>query len=142
MDTARRWQVVSVATAIAGLGVGSLLVGRTASTPIEPIDLDLVVASTEPDRPIRDRPLSGMEIVPPLIREDQVEVPAPRTPTGRAAVDSPEVAPLESPTASLASPAAPPPAPAPTAPVDRDDSLDSDDGDDGVDSVDSVDSDD
>ncbi len=126
MDTARRWQVVSAVTAIAGLGVGSLLVGRTPSTPIEPIDLDLVVASTEPDRPIRDRPLSGTEIVPPLIREDQVEVPAPRTPIGRDTVGNPEVASLETPAASLASPAAPAPVPAPTAPSDRDD-LDSDD---------------
>lgn len=126
MDTARRWQVVSVATAIAGLGVGSLLVGRTPSTQIGPIDLDLVVASTLPEEPIVERPRSGSEIVPPLIREDQVEVPVPSSPAdaGRDRVDEPA--------ASLASPDAPAPAPAPTAPqpadsLDSDDSIDSDD---------------
>jgi hypothetical protein len=126
MDTARRWQVVSVATAIAGLGVGSLLVGRTPSTEIGPIDLDLVVATSEPLPPALDRPLWGSEIVPPVIREDQVEVPAPSSATD--AGDDP----IGEPAASLASPAAPAPAPAPTAPqpVESVDDLDSDDDDD------------
>jgi hypothetical protein len=136
MDTARRWQVVSVATAIAGLGVGSLLVGRTPSTEIGPIDLDLVVASTaSDDLLVRDRPLSGSEIVPPVIREDHLEVPARSAPAAstRNPAGNPEVISLDTPVASLASPAAPAPAPAPIRPVDSDDGPESDD------SVDSAD---
>ncbi len=103
MDTARRWQVISVATAIAGLAGASLLLGRTASTESDPIDLDVTVPSTAliddpvpddpvpdepvrdepvPDEPVRDEPVPGSEIIPPIIREDQVEVPTRQDPAG------------------------------------------------------------
>lgn len=132
MDTARRWQVVSVATAIAGLGVGSLLVGRTPSTDIAPIDLDLVVTSTAgDDEPRLLGPLTGSEIVPPVIREDQLEIAtASSSDRGGDPVDNPEVISLDTPAASVASPAAP--APTQPAPADVDDSIDSDDSLDSV----------
>lgn len=40
MDAPRRWQVVSVATAVVGLGVGGVLVGRSPSQPVAPIQLE------------------------------------------------------------------------------------------------------
>lgn len=126
MDTARRWQVASLATAVAGLGLGSLLVGRSPSTEIAPIDLDLVVVSTEPDLSSREerRPV-GPEIVPPVIREDTVELPAPSG-RSRDAVGDTEVVSQQTPTASVASPAAPAPAaPRPDVSLDSDDSIDS-----------------
>lgn len=138
MDTARRWQVVSVATAIAGLGVGSLLVGRTPSTAIPTIDLDLVAASTAPDdEPFAQRPLDGSEIVPPIIREDQLEIPASgeSTEADRDLADGPDTRRPTTPAPSLPSPDAPAPAPTPPAPApdpadSPQDDVDEDDEDD------------
>ena len=76
MDTARRWQVVSIATTVAGLGLGSLLVGRSPSVDVAPIDLDVVVAAAPQPSSVEDVLPPPPEIVTPTVREDHVE-PSP-----------------------------------------------------------------
>jgi hypothetical protein len=73
MDAPRRWQVASLATAVAGLGLGSLMVGRSPSVAVEPIDLDTVAVSSTSDEPTFRLPLPDPpEIVTPRVREDQL----------------------------------------------------------------------
>jgi hypothetical protein len=73
MDAPRRWQVASLVTAVAGLGLGSLMVGRSPSVAVEPIDLDTVAVSSASDEPTFRLPLPDPpEIVTPRVREDQL----------------------------------------------------------------------
>ena len=73
MDTPRRWQVASIATAVAGLGLGSLLVGRSPSVEVAPIDLDAATIASTTEEPLLDQPVPDpAEIVTPRIREDRV----------------------------------------------------------------------
>jgi hypothetical protein len=129
MDTPRRWQVASVATAVAGLGLGSLLVGRSPSVEVAPIDLDTALIAAAEARPARDLLLPDpIEIVTPGVREDRIDpVSVPTT----TSVASPDPASSTSPRTEQPSRSAPAPT-APTAPLDSNSSSDS------VDSVDSV----
>lgn len=132
MDTPRRWQVASIATAVAGLGLGSLLVGRSPSVEVAPIDLDTALVAAAEQRPARDLLLPDpVEIVTPGIREDQLGS-APTT----TSVESPDPAP--SPPSRTEQPART--EPAPTAPVASPDSTSSPDAPAPADSVDTVDS--
>ena len=129
MDTPRRWQVASVATAVAGLGLGSLLVGRSPSVEVAPIDLDTALVAAAEERPARDLLLPDpIEIVTPDIREDRIDpVSVPTT----TSLESPDPAPSSPPRTEQPSPSEPAPT-APEPPRDSDSSADS------VDSVDSV----
>lgn|GEM_PF-2684037 len=99
MDTPRRWQVASLVTAVAGLGLGGLMVGRSPVVEVAPIHLDATTSISPDERPSLDRPVPDTdEIVPPRIREDGLTTIT----TG--------------PTDSLASPAAPPASSTPAAP--------------------------
>ena len=135
MDTPRRWQVASIATAVAGLGLGSLLVGRSPSVEVAPIDLDTALVTAAEQRPARDLLLPApVEIVIPGIREDQID-PA----SAPSSVASPDPAPSPpsrteqpsrtdpAPTGSVASPdnSSSPGAPAPADSVDSVDSVQS-----------------
>ncbi len=73
MATARRWQIASLATAVAGLGLGGLLLGRSPSVEVDPIDLDAVTASSTSDDPAFRLPPPGPpEIVVPRVREEHL----------------------------------------------------------------------
>jgi hypothetical protein len=129
MDAPRRWQVASLATAVAGLGLGSLMVGRSPSVEVEPIDLDAVTVSSTSDEPTFRLPLPDPpEIVVPRVREDQLSPDTPLT----ASAESPA-----EPTAPSGPSEVQQPAPtAPAAPAAPADSVDSADPDDSVDEVD------
>jgi hypothetical protein len=110
MDAARRWQVASSVTAVAGLSIGALMLGRTPSQPVETIDLDqltvvdgsgegsetiddgMPIEQPRPSRPERaPREPSNPEIVQPRVREDRPSV-APTTAVpggGSDSLDSP-----------------------------------------------------
>ncbi len=135
MDTPRRWQVASIATAVAGLGLGSLLVGRSPSVEVAPINLDTALVAAAEQRPTRDLLLPDpVEIVTPEIREDQVD-PTPTV----TSVESPD--PVPSPPSRTEQPARSGPAPtAPVAPPDSSSSPESIGSVDSTGSVDSVDS--
>jgi hypothetical protein len=94
MDTPRRWQVASLATAAAGLGIGGLLVGRHPVEAVAPIEL-------EP-------PATAAFEVPPAAGSDEgLLLPAPRlAPTAPDLVDPLPPESLVTPVtlASLASP--------------------------------------
>lgn len=108
MDTPRRWQLASTATAVAGLSVGALLLGRPVSDRVEPIDLDQVTMiesrsgdgevtagrQAPTDRPTDIRPESTSpepaepEIVQPRVIEDQLSDDPPSSEA--AGDDSPD----------------------------------------------------
>lgn len=113
MDGPRRWQVGSSVTALAGLGLGAILLSRPSIEPVEPIRLLVADAATDgttsgagrtslPDVVVELPDGEGLTIVPPVVVED---------PPGSAAEASVVTV------ASVAS-------------VDRGDSDDSDDSDD------------
>ncbi len=134
MDTPRRWQVASIATAVAGLGLGSLLVGRSPSVEVAPIDLDMAVIAAAAQRPPRDLVLPDpAEIVPPDVREDHLTPASAPTSSSVASADPPP-----SPSSRTEPPARP--APEPRAPVASPDSTSSPDAPAQADSVDSLDS--
>src|SRR6056297_590982 len=73
MDAPRRWQVASFATAVAGLSLGSLMVGRSPSVEVESIDLDAVAVSSTTEAPTFRLPVPDpSEIVTPRVREDRL----------------------------------------------------------------------
>jgi len=132
MDTPRRWQVASIATAVAGLGLGSLLVGRSPSVEVAPIDLDTALVAAAEHHPARDLLLPDpVEIVTPGIREDQVDPSSVPTTTSVESPDPPPSAPSRTEQPARTEPA-------PTAPAPPPDSSSSPDGPDSIDSVDSV----
>lgn len=47
MDTPRKWQVASVATAVASMSLGGLLLARPTSEAVAPIELDGIVDGRE-----------------------------------------------------------------------------------------------
>jgi hypothetical protein len=96
VDAPRRWQVASSVTALAGLGLGAIALGRPTIEPVEPIRLEVGAredpsAATEPapeisfELPARE----GLTIVPPIVVEDPppTDAPAPRDPDS---VDDPD----------------------------------------------------
>jgi hypothetical protein len=139
VDTPRRWQVASLATAVTSLGIGGLLLSRPSVEPLQPIVLDV-----RADAGVRDltAPLDPIELEEEGRGPDVVEadVVTPQTPASLESVSSPA-----EPSSSTSSPA---PSPAPTgtsspapttsrsAPADPDESPAT------ADSVDSLDSDD
>lgn len=133
MDTPRRLQVASIATAVAGLGLGSLMVGRSPSIEVAPIDLDTALIAATTDDPSFDLPLPDPpEIVVPRIREDRVDPADDPTPDSLASPEAP--APSTPPGGSGEATEPVPSAPsAPAVPQDSPGSVDS------PDSVDSVD---
>jgi hypothetical protein len=133
VDTPRRWQVASLATAVTSLGIGGLLLGRPSVEPLQPIVLDVradagVSDLTPPLDPIEleedGRGVAGADVVTPQTPASLASLSSPEEPTAPA----PTPAPSPSPTASSA------PAPAPSAPAGADESPDS------ITSVDSLDS--
>lgn len=125
MDVPRRWQVASLATAVAGLGLGSLMVGRSPSVEVEPIDLDTVAVSSPTDDPtFRLSPPDPPEIVTPRVREDRLS-PA-EAPLSASAESPDEPAPSTSRTGSSDVRKPSPAAPADSVdPADSADSIDS-----------------
>lgn len=63
MDTPQRWQVGSVATAIAGLSIGALLLGRPSTEPVAPIEL-VSLEGAVPITPVQDDPADASESEP------------------------------------------------------------------------------
>jgi hypothetical protein len=157
VDAPRRWQVASSVTALAGLGLGALVLSRPTVEPVEPIRLVVGVredasASGEPlpDIAFELPATEGLTIVPPVVVEDpppteastatvasvtstsSPEEDAPSTPSSTS---SPAPSAPSSTRSTPAPPAPPAPAPAPGVPdsdddpvsVDSDDSQDSDD---------------
>jgi hypothetical protein len=139
VDTPRRWQVASLATAVTSLGIGGLLLGRPSVEPLQPIVLDVRAAADAGDLPV---PLDPIELDEDDPGPDVVDadVVTPQTPASLASLSSPAEppAPTSSPAPAPSSTATSSPAPAPSrsAPAEADDSPGS------VDSVDSLDSDD
>jgi hypothetical protein len=139
VDTPRRWQVASLATAVTSLGIGGLLLSRPSVEPLQPIVLDV-----RADAGVRDltAPLDPIELEEEGRGPDvaEADVVTPQTPASLESVSSPA-----EPSSSTSSPA---PSPAPTgtsspapttsrsAPADPDESPGT------ADSVDSLDSDD
>ncbi|MFA9446530.1 hypothetical protein [Egicoccus sp. AB-alg6-2] len=144
MDSARRWQVASLVTAAASIGMGALAIQRPSVQTIEPIDLD--VSSAHAAERIELVPQLPSERNAVIVAPDLLErAPTPATPTTAASTTTPAStatpataasidSPDDGPTAT-ASPAPSPtvrsPAPAPTQAADSPDSVDS------VDSIDS-----
>lgn len=88
MDTPRRWQLASTATAVAGLSVGALMLGRPVSHSVEPIDLDraTTVESRSGDGDVTAES-DDREIVRPRVIEAHVSDAPPSS--GAAGDDSP-----------------------------------------------------
>ncbi len=134
MDAPRRWQVASLATAVTGLGIGALLLGRPVTEPAAPIDLLVIDASATldlgPDAvgPDIDTPAT-IEIVRPGSRIVG-DTAGSATAASPASTDSPD-GPSLSGSGSTSAPPAPAPAPSPSpdspSSVDSPSSADSDD---------------
>jgi hypothetical protein len=132
LDPARRWQVASLATAAASLGIGGLLLGRPSVEPAAPIVIDVSPGALPS---AGDLPMvgDGSTEPPELVGPTVVDPLPPASYTSQASIESP-AAPASSPSPTATSTTTPVPA-APAAPAeDRPDSPDS------IDSVDSIDS--
>jgi hypothetical protein len=107
MDTPRCWQVASIATAVTSLGVGALLVGRSTTEPVAPIELEIRTAGqpTELDRFTPDPSTLG-DLVP---ETTEPVVVLPESLVSAGSVGSPEE--------PVPPPAPPPPSPTATAPA-------------------------
>jgi hypothetical protein len=145
MDAPRRWQVASAVTALAGLGLGGVLMSRPSIEDIEPIRLQVVSSPASPDAPAtRSIDSAGevdddeLTIVDPEVLAD---VRTPDTPATVASPDEPDDAAdttagtTGTATDTSSGTARPAPAPAPSVPAVADD-VDSIDSDDSVDSDD------
>jgi hypothetical protein len=160
VDAPRRWQVGSSVTALAGLGLGALLLSRPTIEPVEPIQLIVTDAPSEgteagaerspvPDIVFDLPEVEGLTIVPPVVVEDlpspadEASVTTVASVTSTASPDDGETSSSSTTSSgtstssgsSSGADATPTPAPRTPAPV-VDDSPDS------VDSADSDDSDD
>lgn len=103
MDPARRWQVASVVTAAASIGVGAFALQRPSSAEVEPIDLDVIGAQAGETVDLPTLPLSAdTVIVTPDLLEQLPTGPSPASTTSPVAVAS---------VVSTASPAEPSPSP-------------------------------
>jgi hypothetical protein len=119
MDTPRCWQVASIATAVTSLGIGALLVGRSTTEPVAPIELEIRTAGqpTELDRFTPD-PSTLADLVP---ETPEPVVVLPESLVSAGSVGSPEepVRPPTAPPATATAPTttatAPPPPPPKTA---------------------------
>lgn len=66
MDTPRRWQVASLATAVASISLGGLMIARPTSEAVPSIDLDQVVDSrtlsvASPPETDAQKPITGQD---------------------------------------------------------------------------------
>jgi hypothetical protein len=131
VDTPRRWQVASLATAVTSLGIGGLIISRPSVEPVAPIVLDVRATTDDTDLDPIDLEDPGDVSTPEIVGADVV---TPQTPASLTSIDSPDApspAPSPSPTASSS------PTPTPTTRT-----APADDSSDTVDTVDSIDSDD
>jgi len=139
MDTPRRWQVASLATAVASLGVGGMLLGRPAVDEVAAIDLDhLTPSSVTTDGPSVDLPVRGG---PEIVEADVIGVSESTaatvaTATSITSAEDPSGGDTRtgSQTTAPAAPVEPVAPPEPAAPADSVDSPDS------IDSASSLDS--
>lgn len=132
MDTPRRLQIASLATAVTSLGIGGLLLSRPSVEPVAPIVLDVPAerapslvsppaGASEQGDDGRLRAIEGAAVVTP-----QTPVSLTSPPGG------PAPAPRPAPSSNSSGPSSQLPAPAAVAPddsgpsVDSTDSLDSD----------------
>jgi hypothetical protein len=103
MDAPRRWQVASIATAVASLGLGAAMLARPTVEAVPSIDLDQV-ATDQDAPPIRPERFSQVEADPggPLIVPPRSLGPtpspsaspvsaAPASPSPASAVSDPSV---------------------------------------------------
>ncbi|MEX2504353.1 MAG: hypothetical protein WD378_05850 [Egicoccus sp.] len=103
MDPARRWQVASMVTAAASIGVGAFALQRPSYTEVEPIDLDVIGVQSGEVVDLPTLPLSpDTVIVAPDLLEQLPTGPSPASTTSPVAATS---------VASTASPAEPSPSP-------------------------------
>jgi hypothetical protein len=136
VDTPRRWQVASLATAVTSLGIGALIVSRPSVEPVAPIVLDVRASADGLDLDPIELDDADDAPSPEIVGADVV---TPQTPASLASIASPDgpsstttgPAPSPTPTAT-SSPPAPTTRTAPAAEdspasVDSPDSLDSDD---------------
>ncbi|MBS3940147.1 MAG: hypothetical protein KG028_04220 [Actinobacteria bacterium] len=101
MDPARRWQVASVVTAAASIGVGAFALQRPSSVDVEPIDLDVAIAQPGEAVALPTLPLSAdTVIVAPDLLERMPTPPSPASTTSPVTTAS---------AASIASPDEPAP---------------------------------
>jgi hypothetical protein len=136
VDAPRRWQVASIATAVAGLSLGGVMLGRSPSTAVPSIDLEVPADASAPTGVLEDRPggSTELELVPPSVLEgpsavtqDSVASPAePPGPEDGGGLPTPDDGPSAPPEreASVSSEREPTPAPGP-APVASPASVDS-----------------
>lgn len=109
MDPARRWQVASVVTAAASIGLGAFALQRPSSAEVDPIDLDVI--ATQPlgtfDRPPLPSSADAL-IVTPDLRDRMPTAPSAGSTTSPANAVS---------ATSTASPADPAPSPSTASPA-------------------------
>lgn len=133
MDTPRRWQVASLATAVAGLGVGGMLIGRPAVDEVEAIELEHLtpsaVTTADPDERLTLRP------TPEIVEADVIGASEDTATTVETAGS---VASPEEPTGSPVTTPAPPSTS--TTPTNTSDAPTNVDSPNSVDSVSSLDS--
>lgn len=123
MDTPRRWQVASLATAVAGLGVGGMLIGRPAVDEVDAIELEHLTPSAVTTADPDDR--LTVRRTPEIVEADVIGV-SEDTSTTVATADS--VASAEEPSRSTTTAPAPPTtSTAPTTSPDAPASVDSPD---------------
>lgn len=131
MDAPRRWQVASVATAVASMSLGGLLLARPSSEAVAPIELDAVVDGRElsvasPTDAVGTGDADDPRIVTPEVPSSIAEMQAPPTPP-----EPPETPETTEPTS---------PAEADSPDDDVEDADDADETDDEADSPDEADS--
>lgn len=95
MDTPRKWQVASLATAVASISIGGLLLARPSSEAVASIDLELVTDSR--DLSIASPGSSAVSPAvsldaPQIVSPEAIEGPVPSTAPSATSVDSPDEA--------------------------------------------------
>lgn len=140
MDTPRRWQVASLATAVTSLGIGGLLLSRPSVEPVAPIVLDASPTSFDGT----GDPLDLVPEVPESFRTPAVvdaDVVTPQTPASLGSLASADEA-DEADDGEDVARSSPAPTPSPSATATTSSTAGTTGGGDAdsVDSVDSVDS--
>lgn len=133
MDAPRRWQVASVATAIASMSLGGLLLARPTSQAVAPIELDVIVDGRELSV------ASPTDDVGSIATDDDHLIVTPDVPSSLAEVDTRPATPDPTEPTEVPDDFDSPDGTRPTVDVDSDDDVDSPD-DDSPDDVGSIDS--
>ncbi len=128
MDAPRRWQVASLATAVASISIGGLMLSRPTSEAVAPIALDRIADTRELSVASPSDTVSPSTSAADPIREIVTPEPidSPVQPLSEASVASPDDETSNGSTTTTTQPRRPAPEPAP-APADPDspDSVDS-----------------